>query len=88
MPIPSTLNEALAEIEILQTQMQYLAEQADIAGAIEEKDIPDYSDILASMSTNITNIKTAIDAVTEALATAAPQTPPTPSSASVVVSNI
>ena len=56
MPTPTTLNEALAEIEVLNTQVAYLQEQAAIASAITNKEIPDYSTVLNSMNTELETI--------------------------------
>lgn len=55
MPTPTTLNEALAEIEVLNTQIQYLTEQAAIASAITNKVIPDNSTAINGVATAITN---------------------------------
>ena len=86
MPTPSTLNEALAEIEVLNTQIAYLTEQADIASAITNKVIPDYSTSLSSVATNTANIKAAIDDVTGVL-TETHTTPSAPPAAPVVTVN-
>ena len=82
MPTPSTLNEALAEIEVLNTQIAYLREQADIASAITNKVIPDYSTVLGNINTNVgtvaTNTGTIADNTTPVTAgtpTAAPAAP-------------
>lgn len=55
MPTPTTLNEALAEIEVLTTQIAYLTEQAAIASAITNKVIPDNSTEITSVATAIIN---------------------------------
>ena len=78
MPAPSTLNEALAEIEVLNTQIAYLTEQADIAQAIEDKVIPDYSTVLGSIDTTLGSISTDLGTVAE---NTTPPTPATPAAA-------
>ncbi len=70
MPTPTTLNEALAEIEVLNTQIAYLQEQAAIASAITNKEIPDYSTVLGNMHSEL---ETIADNTT-------PQAPSTPAS--------
>lgn len=82
MPTPTTLNEALAEIEVLTTQIAYLSEQAAIASAITNKEIPDYSVVLGNINTNINtaadNLETIADNTTPATSstpTAAPAAP-------------
>ena len=82
MPTPTTLNEALAEIEVLTTQIAYLTEQAAIASAITNKEIPDYSVVLGNINTNINtaadNLETIADNTTPATSstpTAAPAVP-------------
>jgi len=82
MPTPTTLNEALAEIEVLTTQIAYLTEQAAIASAITNKEIPDYSIVLGNINTNIStaasNLGTIADnttPVTSGTPTAAPAAP-------------
>lgn len=56
MPTPTTLNEALAEIEVLNTQIAYLTEQANIASAITNKVIPDYSTVLGDIAVSVDTI--------------------------------
>ena len=56
MPTPTTLNEALAEIEVLNTQIAYLTEQAAIAAAITNKEIPNYSTVLGNINTNLETV--------------------------------
>lgn len=85
MPTPTTLNEALAEIEVLNTQIAYLQEQAAIASAITNKVIPDNSTAVASVATAITNkeipdYSTVLGNIDTELETIADNTtPPTPS---------
>ena len=82
MSTPTTLNEALAEIEVLTTQIAYLTEQAAIASAITNKEIPDYSTVLGNINTNINtaadNLETIADNTTPATSSipaAAPAAP-------------
>ena len=79
MPAPSTLNEALAEIEVLNTQIAYLTEQADIASAITNKVIPDYSTVLGNIDTNTSLVADSTEDIAYTTATIADNTtPPTP----------
>lgn len=84
MPTPTTLNEALAEIDVLNTQIAYLTEQANIAAAITNKVIPDNSTELTAIATNIENVETAIEAVETAL-TSSDAAPTVPSTAPMIV---
>ena len=76
MPTPSTLNEALAEIEVLNTQIAYLTEQADIASAITNKVIPDYSTVLGNINTNMGSMVENTEDIAYATATIADNTTP------------
>jgi hypothetical protein len=74
---PTTLNEALAEIEVLNTQVAYLQEQAAIASAITNKEIPDYSTVLNNMNTEL-------DTIADNTTPPAPSTPASPPPAPTV----
>ena len=77
MSTPTTLNEALAEIEVLNTQIAYLQEQAAIASAITNKEIPDYSTVFNSMNTEL-------EAIADNTTPPAPSTPASPPPAPTV----
>lgn len=81
---PTTLNEALAEIEVLNTQIAYLQEQATIASAITNKEIPDYSVVLGNINTNI---NTAADNLETIADNTTPATSSTPTAAPAPVVN-
>lgn len=84
MPTPTTLNEALAEIEVLTTQIAYLTEQAAIASAITNKTIPDYSTVLGNIKTNINTVADNLETIADNTTPTASGTPASPPAAPVI----